>query len=167
MVHSCTLLVKWSRIVKSPHAPMSWRHSWYANAKAKRKEHRRGSVRIVAHVSKLKIIEQYRASQALVGLWSIPMSDRQDSSIVGTRQGTSIDLSIYPRGAVQTFLYPQAAHRNTEHSFLIPWNARQHIRTRSPLTSNSSDEDIRYFAIIRGRLTSNDVLPPLKMCGIA
>jgi hypothetical protein len=37
----------------------------------------------------------------------------------------------------------------------------------APLISNSSDEDIQYFAIIRRRLTSIDGLPPLKTCGLA
>jgi hypothetical protein len=54
-----------------------------------------------------------------------------------------------------------------EHSFLIRRNSRRTLRKHAPLISNSSDEDIRYFAIIRRRLASNDGLPPLKTFGIA
>jgi hypothetical protein len=54
-----------------------------------------------------------------------------------------------------------------EHSFLIRRIAFRNIRKRAPLISNSSIQDIRYFVIIRFRLTSNDGLPPLNTCGIA
>jgi hypothetical protein len=43
----------------------------------------------------------------------------------------------------------------------------EHLRKHTPLISNASDEDSWYVAIIRRRLTSNDVLPPLETCGSA
>jgi hypothetical protein len=56
---------------------------------------------------------------------------------------------------------------STEHSFLIRFNTQQIYPKNAPLISNSSDEYILYFAIIRRHFASNDSLPPLKTCGIA
>jgi hypothetical protein len=57
--------------------------------------------------------------------------------------------------------------RRTEHLFLICPNTWKNIGKHAPLISNSSDEDSRYVAIIRRRLTSDDALPRFKMCGFA
>jgi hypothetical protein len=51
--------------------------------------------------------------------------------------------------------------------FNIAFNTWQNAREHAPLISNSSNEDVWYFAIIRRRLNSNDALPSLKTCGIA
>jgi hypothetical protein len=81
------------------------------------------------------------------------LADNGEAELVAVVQDTS---PIHLAGAISVL--------NHYYGLLQPW---QNIRKRAPLISNSSDEDIRYFAIMRCRLTSNDALPPLKTCGIA
>jgi hypothetical protein len=64
-------------------------------------------------------------------------------------------------------MHGRAAGPATQHSFLICLSARQNQRNHAPLISSPSDEDSKYFAIIRRRLTWNDALPHLKTVGIA
>jgi hypothetical protein len=51
----------------------------------------------------------------------------------------------------------------TEHSFQIRGNKRQNIRKHAPFVSNSSDEDIGHFPLIRLRLI---LVPLMKILGI-
>jgi hypothetical protein len=60
-----------------------------------------------------------------------------------------------------------SASSATEHSFQIRLNTLHNIRTHAPLISNSSDDDIWYFALVRRRLVANDGLPPLRPCGMS
>jgi hypothetical protein len=83
--------------------------------------------------------------------------------------GRSIrEIQHRTQAALRLQLFAQQIHCvYTEHSFLFRPTARKNQRKHTPLISNSSDEDIRYFAIIRRRLTSTDALPPFKTFGIA
>jgi hypothetical protein len=74
-------------------------------------------------------------------------------------------IAVSPPRSSPSVLLLKCGH--AEHSFLGRRNTRQNITQHAPLISNSSDEDSRYFAIIRRSLTSNDGLPPFKACGIA
>jgi hypothetical protein len=94
----------------------------------------------------------------------MPVAEVSATGATATREGEVLTDSSHGWDRAASLEHEEMG---TEQVFRIRSNPRQHIRKQALRMSNSSDEDIWYFAIIRRRLTSSDALPPLKTCGIA